>query len=150
LVVDTPDALLLADKNYANEMRQLVAELQQQGRSELINHPRVHRPWGFYEHLLDGPGFRVKLISVNPGAALSLQRHRYRAEHWVVLSGHASISRDAEHIELGANQSIAIAQGQLHRLSNNGMEPLLILEVQSGDVLDEADIERLDDRYGRG
>ncbi|WP_277987754.1 phosphomannose isomerase type II C-terminal cupin domain [Marinobacterium iners] len=90
------------------------------------------------------------MISVNPGAALSLQRHQYRAEHWVVLSGHASISRDAEHIELGANQSIAIAQGQLHRLSNNGMEPLLILEVQSGDVLDEADIERLDDRYGRG
>ncbi|MET4163095.1 mannose-1-phosphate guanylyltransferase/mannose-6-phosphate isomerase [Marinobacterium sp. MBR-111] len=150
LVVDTPDALLLADKNYANEMKQLVAELQQQDRSELINHPRVHRPWGFYEHLLDGPGFRVKLISVSPGAALSLQRHRYRAEHWVVLSGHASISRDAEHIELGANQSIAIAQGQLHRLSNNGTEPLLILEVQSGDVLDEADIERLDDRYGRG
>lgn len=149
LVVDTPDALLLADKAHADEMKQLVAVLQQQNRPELVSHPRVHRPWGFYEHLLDGPGFRVKLISVRAGAALSLQRHRHRAEHWVVLSGQATITRETEHIELSANQSIAIAQGQLHRLSNTATESLLILEVQSGDVLDEADIERLDDRYGR-
>jgi mannose-1-phosphate guanylyltransferase/mannose-6-phosphate isomerase len=149
LVVDTPDALLLADKAHADEMRQLITTLEQQHHPELINHPRVHRPWGFYEHLIDGPGFRVKLISVSPGSALSLQRHRHRSEHWVVLGGQASITREDEQIELSANQSIAIAKGQLHRLANRSSAPLLILEIQSGDVLDEADIERLDDRYGR-
>lgn len=149
LVVDTPDALLLADRSHADEMKSLLARLEQAERPELTSHPRVHRPWGYYEHLIDGPGFRVKHLHVNPGAALSLQRHRHRAEHWIVLSGRAHITRERETLYLNANESIAIARGQVHRLANPDAAPLLMLEVQSGPVLDEADIERLDDRYGR-
>jgi len=149
LVVDTPDALLLASRSHADQMRSLVQQLEQAQCPELISHPRVHRPWGYYEHLIDGPGFRVKYLHVNPSSALSLQRHRHRAEHWVILDGLAQITRDQEQLCLRANESIAIARGQVHRLANPGSAPLLVLEVQSGPLLDEADIERLEDHYGR-
>lgn len=149
LVVDTPDALLLASRSHVGQMKSLLERLEQAQCPELISHPRVHRPWGYYEHLIDGPGFRVKHLHVNPGAALSLQRHRHRAEHWIVLSGRARITRERETLYLNSNESIAIARGQVHRLANPDAAPLLMLEVQSGPVLDETDIERLEDRYGR-
>ncbi|MBA4502420.1 mannose-1-phosphate guanylyltransferase/mannose-6-phosphate isomerase [Marinobacterium marinum] len=149
LVVDTPDALLLAHRDQMDAFTPLLQRLAKQQRSELKLHPRVYRPWGWHETLTQGPGFKVKTLSIKPGESLSLQRHRHRAEHWIVLAGTAHITRGDQCFDLSANASTFIAQGEQHRLQNRTSAPLLILEVQSGEPLDEDDIERLEDRYGR-
>jgi mannose-6-phosphate isomerase-like protein (cupin superfamily) len=127
----------------------LLRRLADQQRPELRLHPRVYRPWGWHETLTDGPGFKVKTLSIKPGESLSLQRHQHRTEHWIVLAGTARITRGEERFELEANASTFIARGEKHRLQNATDQPLLILEVQSGEQLDEEDIERFEDRYGR-
>ena len=136
-------------------MKNIVDRLKADGRPEATIHARVHRPWGDYEGLDIGDGFQVKRITVKPGAALSLQRHVKRAEHWVVISGRARVTRgpdmdrlDVVHLE--TDQSIDIPLGWIHRLENPAAEPLVIIEVQTGDYLGEDDIERLEDVYGRG
>lgn len=149
LVVDTSDALLLANRNRMDGFIPLLRQLADQQRDELRLHPRVYRPWGWHETLSAGPGFKVKTLSIKPGESLSLQRHQHRTEHWIVLSGTARITRGEECFELPANASTFIACGETHRLQNATNEALLILEVQAGEQLDEGDIERLEDRYGR-
>ncbi len=149
LVVDTPDALLLANRDQMDSFTPLLRRLGEQQRRELKLHPRVYRPWGWHEILTEGPGFRVKTLNIKPGESLSLQRHQYRTEHWIVLSGTARITRGDQCFELAANASTFIARGERHRLQNATDEALLILEVQSGEWLDEEDIERFEDRYGR-
>jgi mannose-1-phosphate guanylyltransferase/mannose-6-phosphate isomerase len=114
-----------------------------------VEHLRVVRPWGAFESLRQEPGFQVKLLTVNPGASISLQYHNRRAEHWVVVAGRALVTRDSETQELSANQSTYVAVGVHHRLENPGSEPLHVVEVQSGDYLGEDDIVRLEDHYGR-
>ncbi len=148
-VVATKDAILIAPKDKAEAVKDVVAQLSAEGRGEAASHTRVVRPWGAFEGLRHGPGFQVKLLTVNPGAGISLQYHNKRAEHWVVVAGRARVTRDAETLELNANQSTFIATGVHHRLENPGSEPLHVVEVQSGDYLGEDDIVRLEDRYGR-
>ena len=143
------DAVLVARRERADEVKDLLAALRSAGHEEAATGTQVHRPWGWYRNLQAGPGFLVKLIQVKPGARLSLQRHAHRAEHWVVVRGQARITRDEEVIELGPNQSSYIPLGAAHRLENPGDAPLEIIEVQSGDKISEEDIERLDDVYGR-
>ncbi len=150
IIVDTDDALLVADRSRSQDVREVVEDLKRANRSEHLSHRRVYRPWGYYEQVDAGPRFQVKRLMVKPGAALSLQLHRKRAEHWVVVSGRARVTRGDEVIELQENQSTYIPVGTKHRLENAGTEPLLIVEVQSGSYLGEDDIERFEDRYGRG
>ena len=149
VVVETADAVLVAPKSESQQVKKLVEELKRKGREQALCHRKVHRPWGTYETLAEGARFKVKHIVVRPGASLSLQRHRRRAEHWVVVSGTARVQRDEEHMTLAANQSTYIPQGARHRLENPGPELLELIEVQSGDYLGEDDIERFEDRYGR-
>jgi len=149
LVVDTPDALLVAPKSHAADVKAVVARLKGARRSEADAHRKVHRPWGHFDLLHAGPGFIVKSLVVNPGAALSLQLHRKRAEHWVVVRGTATVTRGEEQFRLEANQSTYIPLGVKHRLENAGSVPLEIIEVQSGTYIGEDDIERFDDQYGR-
>jgi len=148
-VVATRDAILVAPKDKAEAVKDVVAALSAAGRSEAEAPPRVVRPWGAFEGLRHGPGFQVKLLTVNPGAGISLQYHNRRAEHWVVVAGRARVTRGEETLELSTNQSTYIATGVHHRLENPGTEPLHVVEVQSGDYLGEDDIVRLEDRYGR-
>ena len=150
IIVDTDDALLVADRSRSQDVREVVEDLKRANRSEHINHRRVYRPWGYYESVDAGERFQVKRLMVKPGAALSLQLHRKRAEHWVVVSGRARVTRGDDTLYLEENQSTYIPVGTRHRLENVGSEPLLIIEVQSGSYLGEDDIERFDDRYGRG
>ena len=150
IIVDTDDALLVADRSRSQDVREVVEDLKRANRSEHLSHRRVYRPWGYYEQVDAGPRFQVKRLMVKPGAALSLQLHRKRAEHWVVVSGRARVTRGDEVIDLAENQSTYIPVGTKHRLENAGTEPLLIVEVQSGSYLGEDDIERFEDRYGRG
>ncbi len=149
LIVDTPDALLVAPKSHAPHVKQVVAKLKAKRRAEADAHRKVYRPWGHFDLLHAGPGFIVKSLVVTPGHALSLQRHRRRAEHWVVVRGVAKVTRGEEQLELRANQSTYIPLGVMHRLENPGPALLEIVEVQSGDYLGEDDIERFGDRYGR-
>lgn len=149
VVVETADAVLVSDRARAQEVKHLVEALSATERNEPIHHRKVYRPWGWYDNLDDGPGFKVKRILVHPGASLSLQRHRHRSEHWVVVSGLAEVVNGDEVLRLSANQSTYIARGQVHRLTNVGSEALEIIEVQAGDLLSEDDIERLSDQYGR-
>jgi mannose-1-phosphate guanylyltransferase/mannose-6-phosphate isomerase len=149
MVVDTPDALLVAPKSRAPDVKAIVAKLKSARRPEADAHRKVHRPWGHFDLLHAGPGFIVKSLVVNPGAALSLQLHRKRAEHWVVVRGTATVTRGEERFQLEANQSTYIPLGIKHRLENGGTVPLEIIEVQSGAYLGEDDIERFDDQYGR-
>jgi mannose-6-phosphate isomerase-like protein (cupin superfamily) len=114
-----------------------------------VSHPLVYRPWGSYESIDSGGGYQVKRITVNPGAALSLQKHKRRAEHWVVVAGVASVTRGDETFVLRANESTYIPVGTLHRLENTGAEPLHLIEIQTGDYLGEDDIVRVADDYGR-
>ena len=150
IIVDTDDALLVADRSRSQDVREVVEDLKRANRSEQLNHRRVYRPWGYFESVDAGERFQVKRLMVKPGAALSLQLHRKRAEHWVVVSGRARVTRGEEVLDLEENQSTYIPVGTRHRLENAGTEPLLIIEVQSGSYLGEDDIERFDDRYGRG
>jgi mannose-1-phosphate guanylyltransferase/mannose-6-phosphate isomerase len=149
IIVDTDDALLVADRARSQDVREVVEDLKRANRSEHLSHRRVYRPWGYYESIDAGERFQVKRLMVKPGAALSLQLHRKRAEHWVVVSGRARVTRGEDTIHLEENQSTYIPVGTRHRLENAGTEPLLIIEVQSGSYLGEDDIERFDDRYGR-
>jgi mannose-1-phosphate guanylyltransferase/mannose-6-phosphate isomerase len=149
IVVETADAVLVAAKDRVQEVKEIVSRLKGQNRVEYLLHKRVNRPWGAYEGLDAGDGFLVKRITVNPGARLSLQRHQHRAEHWVVVRGIAEITCENVVQTLEANQSFYISIGDKHRLANPGDQILEIIEVQTGAVLSEDDIERFDDEYGR-
>jgi mannose-1-phosphate guanylyltransferase/mannose-6-phosphate isomerase len=150
VVVETPDAVLVADRSRSQDVKHVVAKLQASQRSEHTLHRQVHRPWGWYDSIDAGPRFQVKRIMVKPGASLSLQMHHHRAEHWIVVSGTAEVTNGEQTILLGENQSTYIPLGQTHRLANPGKVPLEIIEVQSGSYLGEDDIVRFQDTYGRG
>ena len=150
VVVETGDAVLVAAKDRAQDVKEIVARLERENRSEHVSHPRVHRPWGYYESIDVGPGFQVKRLMVKPGQKISLQLHHKRAEHWVVVSGTARVTRGEEVFDLARNQSTYIPVETRHRLENPGSEPLLIVEVQSGSYLGEDDIVRFEDSYNRG
>ena len=149
VVVTTRDAVLVAPRERAQDIRDLVDQLKNGARSEHLHHTRVYRPWGSYEGVDAGRGFQVKRLILKPGASISLQRHKHRAEHWVVVRGEAEVTRDDEVYRLRENQSTDIPLGAIHRLHNPGEAPLHIIEVQSGDYLGEDDIERFEDIYGR-
>ncbi len=149
IVVDTKDAVLVADKSRVQEVKNLVARLDQQGRTEHLSHREVMRPWGSYDSIGQGHRFQVKLIKVNPGESLSLQMHHYRAEHWIVVTGTALVERDGEEQLVSENESVYIQIGQRHRLTNPGSLPLQLIEVQSGCYLGEDDIVRFSDNYNR-
>ncbi|MBC7993949.1 MAG: mannose-1-phosphate guanylyltransferase/mannose-6-phosphate isomerase [Rhizobacter sp.] len=149
IVVETPDAVLVADRSRSQDVKHIVGQLQSAGRSEHTLHRQVHRPWGWYDSIDSGPRFQVKRIMVKPGASLSLQMHHHRAEHWIVVSGTAEVTNGDKVILLTENQSTYIPLGQTHRLANPGKVPLEIIEVQSGSYLGEDDIVRFVDTYGR-
>ena len=149
VVVETPDAVMVARKDRAQAVGSLVAKLKSAGREECLAHRKVHRPWGTYDSLERGERFQVKRIVVKPGAALSLQMHHHRAEHWIVVRGTARVTRGEESFLLTENESTYIPTGTRHRLENPGRVPLEIIEVQSGAYLGEDDIVRFDDAYGR-
>ena len=149
LIIDTPDALLVADKSKSQEVRQVVSRLKASDHDAHKLHRTVVRPWGAYTVLEEGPGFKIKRIVVKPGAALSLQLHHHRSEHWVVVSGTAEIVNGERSITLHENQSTYIPAGHKHRLVNPGQSELSMIEVQCGAYLNEDDIVRFDDVYGR-
>ena len=149
VVVEMPDAVLVARKDRVQDVRAVVDRLKADGRPEHDSHRKVHRPWGSYEVLDEGLGFQVKRLVVEPNAALSLQKHRHRAEHWVVVRGVAQVTIDGRQSELRENESTYVAPGSAHRLENAGESPLEIVEVQTGGYLGEDDIVRLRDDYGR-
>jgi len=149
LVIDTPDALLVAHKDASQQVRDVVAHLKKTDVTLAIEHSTVHRPWGSFTVLIEGNGFKVKRIEVKPAASLSLQLHHKRSEHWVVISGVAHVTRGEETVELRQNQSTYIPVGVRHRLANHGASPLEIIEVQCGSYVGEDDIERFSDAYGR-
>jgi mannose-1-phosphate guanylyltransferase/mannose-6-phosphate isomerase len=148
-IVDTPDALLVADKERAQDVRQVVQKLKLDNHSAHLLHRTVHRPWGTYTVLEEGPGYKLKRIVVKPGAALSMQMHKHRSEHWVVISGNASVVNGDNELVVRPNESTFIPMGNKHRLANPGTTDLVIIEVQSGEYLGEDDIVRFDDIYGR-
>ena len=149
VVVATRDAVLVAAKDRVQDVKEIVGRLKAHDRPEISAHCRVYRPWGDYESIDAGDRFQVKRITVNPGAALSLQLHHHRAEHWIVVRGTARITRGEETFVLSENESTYIPLGMRHRLENPGRIPLELIEVQSGSYLGEDDIVRFDDRYGR-
>ena len=149
IVVETPDAVLVADKTRSQDVKHIVTQLQKTKREEHTLHRKVHRPWGWYDSIDEGTRFKVKRIQVKPGASLSLQKHHHRAEHWVVVTGTAEISCGDKKLLLTENQSTYIPLGEVHRLANPGTIPLEIIEVQSGSYLGEDDIVRFEDHYGR-
>ena len=149
VVVETPDAVLVASREKSQDVKKIVAQLGAEQRGEQALHRKVHRPWGWYDSIDAGPRFQVKRIMVKPGASLSLQMHHHRAEHWVVVSGTAEVTNGDKVIMLTENQSTYIPLGQVHRLANPGKVPLEIIEVQSGSYLGEDDIVRFEDTYGR-
>jgi len=150
VVVETPDAVLVAHKEHAQDVKKVTEFLDDARRGESEFHRCVHRPWGCFEGVDQGERFQVKRLTVKPGATLSLQMHHHRAEHWVVVSGTARVTRDDEVFLLSENQSAYIPLGARHRLENPGTVPLEIIEVQSGSYLGEDDIVRFDDVYNRG
>lgn len=149
VVIETPDAVLVVDKNRSQDVKEIVNTLNQQRRDEHMLHRKVHRPWGWYDSIDEGERFKVKRIQVKPGASLSLQKHHHRAEHWVVVKGTAEITNGDKTTLLTENQSTYIPLGETHRLANPGAIPLEIIEVQSGSYLGEDDIVRFEDHYGR-
>ena len=149
IIVETRDAVLVAQKNAAQDVKKIVDYLKEQGRKEHELHSRVYRPWGWYEGIDAAERFQVKRIMVSPGAKLSLQMHHHRAEHWVVVSGTAIVTKNGEAEMLCENQSTYIPIGATHRLENPGKLPLHLIEVQSGSYLGEDDIVRFEDTYGR-
>lgn len=146
-VIETKDAVLVAPLSQAQQVKDMVVHLE--GRSELMDHRQVFRPWGSYDSVDLGSNYQVKRITVNPGGRLSLQRHKYRAEHWVVVDGTANVHVDGSDHVLHANDSIYIPLGAVHSLANESDAPMHLVEVQSGSYLGEDDIERLEDIYGR-
>lgn len=149
VIVETADAVLVIHKDAAQDVKHTVEYLKQAERSEHLVHRRVYRPWGYYEGIDIGERFQAKRITVNPGAKLSLQKHQFRAEHWVVVSGKARVTRGEDSLVLNADQSTYIPLGVIHRLENIGNDPLHLIEVQSGSYLGEDDIERFEDDYKR-
>jgi mannose-1-phosphate guanylyltransferase/mannose-6-phosphate isomerase len=149
LIIDTPDALLVADKSRAQDVRHVYGKLKDLGHEAHKLHRTVHRPWGTYTVLEEGPGFKIKRIEVKPGASLSLQMHHRRSEHWVVVSGTAKVVNGDREMSVNVNESTFIPAGNKHRLENPTAALLVIIEVQSGDYLGEDDIVRFDDKYGR-
>jgi mannose-1-phosphate guanylyltransferase/mannose-6-phosphate isomerase len=149
IVVVTRDVVLAAAKDRAQDVKKIVEDLKKRGRSEVSSHAVVHRPWGTYQTVDSGGRFQVKRITVKPGAKLSLQKHAKRAEHWVVVSGTARVTRGEDTLILRENMSTYIPVGTVHRLENTGTDPLHLIEVQSGSYLGEDDIVRLEDTYGR-
>ena len=149
VIVETPDAVMVADKNRVQDVKAIVNKLKAAGRDEAKHQYRVYRPWGSYESLVEGDQFQVKRIIVKPGERLSLQMHHHRAEHWVVVKGTAEVVRGEETMILSEDQSTYIPLGTKHRLSNPGVIPLELIEVQTGSYLGEDDIVRFEDVYGR-
>ena len=149
IVVETPDAVLVADKSRSQDVKHIVTQLQNTKREEHTLHRKVHRPWGWYDSIDEGGRFKVKRIQVHPKASLSLQKHHHRAEHWIVVTGTAEITNGDKVLILTENQSTYIPLGEVHRLANPGTIPLEIIEVQSGSYLGEDDIVRFEDTYGR-
>jgi len=149
LIIDTQDALLVADRSAAEDVKQVVSQLEASHASEAVIHRKVARPWGWYDSIDTGDRFRVKRIFVKPGASLSLQMHHHRAEHWIVVRGTAEVTRENEVFTVSENQSTYIPLGQKHRLRNPGKIGLELIEVQSGSYLEEDDIVRYEDTYGR-
>jgi len=149
IVVETPDAVLVAEKTRSQDVKHIVTQLQKTKREEHTLHRKVHRPWGWYDSIDEGGRFKVKRIQVKPGASLSLQKHHHRAEHWIVVTGTAEITNGDKVLTLTENQSTYIPLGEVHRLANPGTIPLEIIEVQSGSYLGEDDIVRFEDTYGR-
>ena len=149
VVVETDDAVLIADRSKAQEIKTVVKQLEAAGSPEGKAHRKIYRPWGHYTGVTEGTRWQVKRISVKPGASLSLQMHHHRAEHWVVVKGTALVERDGNEQLVGENQSTYIPMGCKHRLSNPGRIPVELIEVQSGEYLGEDDIVRFQDRYGR-
>ncbi|HRD73897.1 MAG TPA: mannose-1-phosphate guanylyltransferase/mannose-6-phosphate isomerase [Aquimonas sp.] len=149
VVVDTDDALLIAHRDQVQQVKDVVGKIKGSGRTHAVTHRKVYRPWGAYDSIDNGERFQVKRITVKPGGALSLQMHHHRAEHWIVVSGTAKVTRGDETILLAENQSTYIPLGVVHRLENPGRLPLELIEVQSGSYLGEDDIVRFEDVYGR-
>lgn len=149
LVIETPDAVLVAHRDHAQKTRDLVEKMRREGRTEVNAHRKIHRPWGYYDSVDAGNRFQVKRIVVNPGAALSLQMHHHRAEHWIVVRGTARVTRGEETFLITENESTFIPLGTRHRLENPGKLPLEMIEVQSGAYLGEDDIVRFEDNFGR-
>jgi mannose-1-phosphate guanylyltransferase/mannose-6-phosphate isomerase len=149
IVIETADAVLVADRSKSQDVKHIVNQLEAQQREEKNLHRKVARPWGWYDSVDEGERFKVKRIQVKPGASLSLQMHHHRAEHWIVVKGTAEITNGDKVITLTENQSTYIPQGQIHRLANPGEAPLEIIEVQSGSYLAEDDIVRFEDTFGR-
>ena len=149
VVVDTDDALLVARRDRVQDVKRIVERLREEQRGEAVLHRKVYRPWGNYDSVDMAERFQVKRITVHPGAALSLQMHHHRAEHWIVVSGTARVTRGEDVFILEESQSTFIPLGTKHRLENPGSEPLQLIEVQSGDYLGEDDIVRFEDVYGR-
>lgn len=149
VVVETADAIMIAEKEASQSVKKIVKQLADQNREEIISHRKVFRPWGNYESIDNGERYQVKRIVVNPGARLSLQMHHHRAEHWIVVTGTAKVTRGEEVALLSENESTYIPLGVKHRLENPGTIPLEIIEVQSGSYLGEDDIVRYQDEYGR-
>jgi mannose-1-phosphate guanylyltransferase/mannose-6-phosphate isomerase len=149
VVVETDDVVLVAHRDRAQDIKGIVAQLEAGGASESKAHRRIYRPWGHYDGVTEGERWQVKKIVVNPGAALSLQMHHHRAEHWIVVQGTALVEKDGRQELVGENQSTYIPLGCRHRLSNPGQIPVEMIEVQSGAYLGEDDIVRFEDIYGR-
>jgi mannose-1-phosphate guanylyltransferase len=149
MIIDTPDALLVAHADKAQDVKQVVAQLKTRGHEAYKLHRTVARPWGTYTVLEEGPRFKIKRIEVKPGASLSLQMHHHRSEHWIVVSGMAKVVNGDTEVMLGTNQSTYIPAGHKHRLVNPGVLDLVMIEVQSGEYLGEDDIVRFQDNYGR-
>jgi mannose-1-phosphate guanylyltransferase / mannose-6-phosphate isomerase len=149
LIIDTPDALLVADSSHTEMVKTVVSDLDSLALPQAVLHRRVSRPWGDYDCIDEGQRFKVKRITVKPGASLSLQKHHHRAEHWIVVQGTAEVTRGKETFLLSENQSTYIPIGEVHRLRNPGKTDLAMIEVQSGSYLEEDDIVRFEDTYGR-
>ncbi len=149
VVIETADAVLVASRDRAQDVKAIVNKLRENGRDEAVLHRRVYRPWGSYENIDSADRYQVKRITVKPGASLSLQMHYHRAEHWIVVRGTAKITKGDQTLILTENQSTYIPLGETHRLENPGLIPLELIEVQSGGYLGEDDIVRFEDNYGR-
>ena len=149
IIVDTPDAVLVADKNHAQNVKFIFERLKKMEHQTFQIHQTAHRPWGTYTILEEGPFYKIKRLELKPHAAISLQKHHHRTEHWVVVNGIATVTKNSETFELSSNQSTYIEAEMKHRLENNTEESLVIIEVQCGKYLGEDDIVRFDDKYGR-
>ena len=149
VIIDTPDAVLVADKSNTQDVKHIYAELKAKGHEAFKLHRTVHRPWGTYSVLEEGNGYKIKRIEVKPGASLSLQMHQHRSEHWVVVDGVAKVINGEQEIVINTNESTFIPAGHKHRLTNPGTVPCVMIEVQSGGYVGEDDIVRFDDNYGR-